>query len=905
MQHNLFSNLIPVDIEEEMKNSYLDYAMSVIVSRALPDVRDGLKPVHRRILYAMYENGYHFNKPYRKSSRIVGEVMGKYHPHGDAAIYDALVRMAQNFSLRMPLIDGQGNFGSIDGDSPAAQRYTESRTSKISFHLLDNIEKDTVNFRSNYDGMEHEPEVLPAAFPNLLVNGSGGIAVGMATNMPPHNLGEVIDACCLCLENPDLPEIELLDIIKGPDFPTKGIILGVSGIKSAYLTGKGIITVRGRAHVEETKETNNRESIIITEIPYGVNKAKLVEKIADLVREKRIEGISDLRDESDRSGIRVVVELKKDAQEDIILNQLYSYTQLQTSFGINNIALDGKIPKLMTLKVIIIAFLNFREEVITRRSRFLLNQARKKAHILLGLRIALTNIDEVIKIIKQAKDSQEAKQNLMNQEWHINEIIDLVKLVDERTDGNNKINLTEEQTKAILEMRLQRLTALEKNKLEEDLIDLAKDITEYLSILNSREKLLTVLKNELLEIKNEFATPRLTEIQEAGIEHNIEDLIQKEDMVLTVTLGGYVKRVPLSTYRTQRRGGKGRIGIAVKEEDITKEILVAHTLSNVLFFSNLGQVYSIKLYKIPVANPQSKGRSIMNILPLDIEESITKVMIMPDESVDHVNLIFATKKGNVRRSSLADFTKINSQGKIAIKLEDNDKLIGVSVATSTNHVLLTTKYGQCIRFPIEKLRTCKSRSSDGVIGMRLKDKDEVISITILQGSQYTHEERDMYLDIPLEQRVKVAAGQFPIEGINSELDKTKISEMAEKEEFILSITSNGYGKCSSAYAYKATNRGGTGILNMQLSEKKGYIVNVDSVKQNDEIILITNTGKLIRCSLDKVRITSRVTQGVLIFKTNDDEVVTSVAIISNDDDEECAAILSDDKPALAVRDFDE
>ncbi|MDR0774822.1 MAG: DNA topoisomerase (ATP-hydrolyzing) subunit A, partial [Rickettsia sp.] len=661
-------NLISISIEDEMKGSYLDYAMSVIVSRAIPDVRDGLKPVHRRILYAMYEASNYFNKPYRKSARTVGDVMGKYHPHSDTAIYDSLVRLAQDFSLRVLLVDGQGNFGSRDGDAAAAMRYTESRLAKVAHTLLEDIDKETIDFTPNYDGSEREPLVLPSMFPNLLVNGTNGIAVGMATNIPPHNLGEIIDACCLYVDNNDVEILELMNVVKGPDFPTAGIVLGTSGIRSAYLTGRGSILTRGRTEIEEI--SNNRQAIIITEIPYMVNKAKLVEKIAELVKEKRIEGISDLRDESNKDGIRVVIEIKKDAVTEVVLNQIYSYTQLQTSFGVIMLALRDGLPEVMNLKEVIAAFVNFREIVITRRTIYLLNKARDKAHILLGLMIAVSSIDEVIRIIKSSNDPASAKEQLMQRTWDASSIIDLIKLVDDRAmiADDGKCYFTETQTKAILEMRLQRLTAMEKNKLENDLAELATEISGYTDILASREKLLDILKNELIRIKDEFATPRLTSIELGDFDQDIEDLIQREEMVVTVTLGGYIKRVPLATYRAQKRGGKGRSGLSMRDEDITTQIFVGSTHTPMLFFSNTGQVYSLKLYKLPLGNPQSKGRPIVNILPLKEGERINNIMPLPEnqDEWDNLNIIFATSQGNIRRNDLSDFKRIQSNGKIAI-----------------------------------------------------------------------------------------------------------------------------------------------------------------------------------------------------------------------------------------------
>ncbi|WP_410520839.1 DNA topoisomerase (ATP-hydrolyzing) subunit A [Candidatus Tisiphia endosymbiont of Dascillus cervinus] len=872
-----------------MKGSYLDYAMSVIVSRAIPDVRDGLKPVHRRILYAMYEASNYFNKPYRKSARTVGDVMGKYHPHGDAAIYDSLVRMAQDFSLRLPLVDGQGNFGSRDGDAAAAMRYTESRLAKVAHTLLEDIDKETIDFTPNYDGSEKEPLVLPSMFPNLLVNGTNGIAVGMATNIPPHNLGEIIDACCLYVDNNDVEILELMSVVKGPDFPTACIVLGTSGIRSAYLTGRGSILTRGRSEIEEI--SNNRQAIIITEIPYMVNKAKLVEKIAELVKEKRIEGISDLRDESNKDGIRVVIEIKKDVVAEVVLNQIYSYTQLQTSFGVIMLALRDGLPEVMNLKEVIAAFVNFREIVITRRTIYLLNKARDKAHILLGLMIAVSSIDEVIRIIKSSNDPASAKEQLMQRTWDASSIIDLVKLVDDRAmiADDGKCYFTETQTKAILEMRLQRLTAMEKNKLENDLAELATEISGYTDILASREKLLDILKNELIRIKDEFATPRLTSIELGDFDQDIEDLIQREEMVVTVTLGGYIKRVPLATYRAQKRGGKGRAGLSMRDEDITTQIFVGSTHTPMLFFSNTGQVYSLKLYKLPLGNPQSKGRPIVNILPLKEGERINNIMPLPEnqDEWDNLNIIFATSKGNIRRNDLSDFKRIQSNGKIAIRLDDNDHLIDVKVCKDEDHVLLATKAGKAIRFPASSVRVFKSRTSDGVRGMRIAASDYVISMTILKGIACTMEEREAYLSIPIENRLLIADGkEFTQEEFGVQLNKEQILEMAISEEFILTVSENGFGKRSSAYEYRITNRGGSGIVNMDVSDKTGLVVGVMPVDMSDELMLITNNGKLIRCKLESVRITGRNTSGVILFKTEQGEKVVSTALIADSPEEE-------------------
>lgn len=879
----------PINIADEMKSSYLDYAMSVIVSRAIPDVRDGLKPVHRRILYSMHESGYYASKPHRKSARIVGDVIGKYHPHGEAAIYDSLVRMGQDFSLRVPLVDGQGNFGSMDGDSPASMRYTEARLAKVSHTMLEDIDKDTVFFSPNYDGSEEEPMVLPAAFPNLLVNGTGGIAVGMATNIPPHNLGEVIDASIAYVDNNEIEIEELIGYVKGPDFPTGAKVLGTTGIRSAYTTGRGSIMMRGCAHIENE---NNREQIVITEVPYMVNKAKLVEKIAELVREKKIEGITDLRDESNKKGVRVVIEVKRDAVGDVILNQLYNYTQLQTSFGVIMLALDGGMPKVMNLKEVLAAFVSFREEVITKRTIYLLNKARDKAHILLGLNIAVSNIDEVIKIIRAAKDPNEAKESLMAREWNAADIVPLVKLVDDKTHmtDSGACKFTEVQAKAILEMRLQRLTAMEKDKIENDLKELAKEIKYYLTILGSREELLKIVKEELLAVREKYATERLTTIEEGEFDVDIEDLIQREDMVVTVTHNGYIKRVPLATYRAQRRGGKGRSGLSMNEEDITTQVFVGSTHTPMLFFSNIGQVYSLKLYKLPLGNPQSKGRPMINLLPLAKDEVITNIMPLPEdkEEWDQLNIMFATAKGNVRRNDMSDFKRIQSNGKIAIRLDDDDKLIGVEVCGDSDHIFLATKQGKAIRFPAEAVRVFKSRTSDGVRGIKLGKDDSVISMTILGGVGVDITEREAYLSVPLEQRQALKADPSKLENfsIPENISKEQFQNMLENEQFILSVSENGFGKRTTAYEYRITNRGGSGIVNMALSSKTGNVVASLPAVEKDELMLITNSGKLIRCKLNAVRTTGRSTAGVILFKTEDKEKVVSVALIADDESDE-------------------
>ncbi|MFN7038893.1 MAG: DNA topoisomerase (ATP-hydrolyzing) subunit A [Alphaproteobacteria bacterium] len=891
---NPLTEIIPIAIEDEMKKSYLDYAMSVIVSRALPDVRDGLKPVHRRILYAMYISGCDYNKPFRKSARIVGDVMGKYHPHGDSAIYDALVRMAQVFSLRITLVDGQGNFGSMDGDSPAAMRYTESRLAKIAHSLLEDIDRNTVDFHENYDGSEIEPDVLPSRFPNILINGAGGIAVGMATNIPPHNLGEVIEACCMYIDNNDVSFEELATIVQGPDFPTGGIILGKTGILSAIKTGRGSIIIRGKAEIEQLRE--NRQAIIITEIPYQVNKARMVEKIAELVREKRIEGISDLRDESDKSGIRVVVELKRDAVADVVLNQLYIYTPLQVSFGINTLALDNGRPKVMNLRDVISAFISFREMVITRRTIFLLNKAKDRAHILVGLLIATSNIDEIIILIKTSPDPTIAKERLMERKWPSKEVKDFIHLIEgtEFETDSDEYYLTEIQAKAILDMRLHRLTGLEHSKLTEELSNLAIEIKEYLEILSSRSKLMQLLKDELIAIKDEFSTPRRTQIEINEWEHDIEDLIQKEDMVVTVTSGGYIKRSALSTYKSQKRGGKGRSGIKMREEDITTEVFVANTHAPVLFFSNIGKVYKLKVYKLPIGTMQSKGKALVNIFPLAEGEFINNVMPLPEDENLWVglNIMFATAKGGIRRNDLSDFHSIQSNGKIAIRLDNDDKLIGVKVCKETDHVLLASRDGKCVRFPVTAIRVFKSRTSDGVRGMNLSENDKVISMTILHGTEIDSLTKENYLKISIEVRRSVAKCETLEEAlelmnlIETEIEKEQIYKLAREEEFILTVTENGFGKRSSAYDYRVTNRGGKGIINIITSERNGHVIGSFPVNDTDDIMLMSDKGTIIRCPVKDIRAAGRNTQGVMLFRTAKDEVVVSIARIDEPEGEE-------------------
>jgi DNA gyrase subunit A len=909
-QNNNITNLIPIAIEDEMKKSYLDYAMSVIVSRAIPDVCDGLKPVHRRIIYSMNETGCHYNKPYKKSARIVGEVMGKYHPHGDAAIYDALVRMAQDFSMGTMLIDGQGNFGSMDGDSPAAMRYTESRMSKISVKLIDDIDKETVDFHENYDGSEKEPDVLPAKFPNILVNGAGGIAVGMATNIPPHNLGEVIDATIAYIDNHEISGEELLNYIPAPDFPTGGIILGRSGSKSAALTGRGSVIIRAKTHFEEL--TAGKTAIIVTEIPYQVNKARLIEKIAELVRDKKIEGITDLRDESNKNGVRIAIELRRDVIPEVTLNQLFTYTQLQTSFGVNLLALNNGRPELMNILQVIKAFAKFRENIITRRSIFLLNKARSKAHLLIGLTLAVDSIDEIITTIRSSKDTLEAKEKLLARKWHAAKAANLIELIgdikNEIIDG--ECYFTEEQVQAILDMRLAKLTGLERQKLADELVELKKEIEYYLDILASRDKILAIIKEELREIKDNFAVERRSRIDENEFEHDIEDLIPEEDSVITVTMEGYIKRVPLSSYRAQKRGGKGRAGLKKeKEEDILIEMFVTSTHAPVLFFSNIGQVYRMKAYKIPLASPNSKGRALINLFPLADNEKITTIMPLPKEEDewDGKNLVFATKLGGVRRSDMGDFKNIQANGKIAIRLDDNDQLISVCFADNSDHILLASKSGKSLRFPLDALRVIKSRKSSGVKGMKLAKNDELISQTVLKAADFDADIKKEFFNIPLNIRVDIAHSEDKAlipSNINKDiLSDEKLIEIAKQEQFILSITENGFGKRSSSIDYRVTNRGGSGIINIVTSKRNGGVVASFPASDEDEIVIMTNKGKLIRCKVSEIRVAGRNTQGVTLLRTENAENVVSVAKVpagGNDSDEDDQSENIDNEPVIEV-----
>jgi DNA gyrase subunit A len=895
------SDVRPVSITDEMKRSYLDYAMSVIVSRALPDVRDGLKPVHRRILYSMHEQGHTPDKKYVKSARVVGDVMGKYHPHGDTAIYDALVRMAQDFSMRLMLIDGQGNFGSVDGDAPAAMRYTECRLARSAMSILANIDEDTVDFQDNYDGNEKEPVVLPARFPNLLVNGAGGIAVGMATNIPPHNLGEVVDACVALINDPALSIDDLIKIVPGPDFPTGGIILGREGIRSAYHTGRGSIVMRGKVEIETIRK--EREAIIISEIPYQVNKASMIERMAELVREKKIEGIAELRDESDRQGYRVVIELKREAVPDVVLNQLYKFTALQTSFGANMVALDGGRPLVMNLKDMLTAFVAFREHVVSRRTKFRLGKARDRAHILVGLAIAVANIDEVIKLIRGSKDANEARDKLMEREWPADTAADLIALIDDprhRVSSVGTAKLTAEQTKAILDLRLQRLTALGRDEIKDELDKLAAEISDYLDILRSRARIQSIVKEELATVKDEFATPRRTVIAEAEGEVEDEDLIHREDMVVTVSHLGYVKRVPLSTYRMQRRGGKGRSGMQTRDEDFVSRLFVASTHTPVLFFSSHGRVYKEKVWRLPIAAPQSRGKPLINILPIEQGERMTSILPLPEDESTWANLdvMFATTKGTVRRNKLSDFVDVRRSGIIAMKLAEGEGILDVQVCTEKDDVLLTTAQGQCIRFPVTDVRVFSGRTSMGVRGINLAEGDRVISQSILGHLDVSSEERVAYLRRANavrrgegeEEEVVVDAEEAAAPAI--ELGEQRYVEMSAAEQFILTISERGYGKRSSSYEYRITGRGGKGLVAMAIwegkkgsetiKEKIGQLVASFPVEEADQLMLVTDGGKLIRTPVNGIRIAGRSTQGVIVFNTADDEKVVSVERIGEE-----------------------
>ena len=882
------ADIKPVSILDEMKRSYLDYAMSVIVSRALPDVRDGLKPVHRRILYSMSENNFTPDRAYNKSARTVGDVIGKYHPHGELAVYDALVRMAQDFSMSAPLIDGQGNFGSVDGDPPAAQRYTEARLAPVAISLLDDLENDTVDFRPNYDEKEEEPVVLPARFPNLLVNGAGGIAVGMATNIPPHNLGETIDAVLAFMDKPDISLDELLELIPGPDFPTGGAILGRAGIRSAYATGRGSIIMRAKVSVEELRK--DREALIVSEIPYQVNKATLIERIAELVREKRIEGIGDLRDESDRDGMRIVIEIKRDAVADVVLNQLWRFTAMQSSFGANMIALNGGRPEMLTLHDMLRAFLDFREDVVTRRTKFLLAKARDNAHVQVGLAIAVANIDEVIRLIRTSSDSGAARAALMERAWPARDMAPLIALIaDPRhvIDPDGSIRLSDAQARAILELRLARLTALGRDEIAEALNRLAAEIADYLDILGSRVRLMGIIRDELVKVKTDFATSRRTEILDSDADMEDEDLIQREDMVVLVSHAGYIKRAPLSAYRAQRRGGKGRAGMATREEDFVARLFVASTHQPVLFFSSAGQVYKEKVWRLPLAAPQARGKALVNLLPLETDERITTIMPLPEDegSWESYDVMFATTRGTVRRNKLSDFTQVNRSGKIAMRLDEGERIVDVQLCSDGDDVLLTTAGGQCIRFAVGDVRVFKGRDSMGVRGIALEKGDSVISLAILKSFDATPAERAAFLrqrraligETPEETSESDAEIESAVETTSAaSLPPERFEAMRAAEQVILTVSENGYGKRTSSFEYRVAGRGGKGIVAMAVNARNGSLVASFPVEESDEIMLVTDGGQLIRVPVAGIRIAGRTTQGVIVFHTAVEERVVSV-----------------------------
>ncbi len=893
------SDISTISIVDEMKSSYLDYAMSVIVARALPDVRDGLKPVHRRILFSAHESGFVAGKPYRKSARIVGDVMGKYHPHGDSSIYEALARMAQDWSMRVPLIDGQGNFGSMDPDKPAAMRYTEARLARVTNALLDDLDKDTVDFVPNYDGSEREPSVLPARFPNLLVNGAGGIAVGMATNIPPHNLGEVVDACLAYIDakmnGGAITTEQLIEIVPGPDFPTGGIILGKAGARSAYHTGRGSIIVRSRHVIEENR--GDRQSIVLTETPYQQGKNALVEKIAEAVKEKQVEGVSDIRDESSRMGVRIVIELKRDATPEVVLNQLWRHTPAQGSFPANMLAIRGGRPELLNLRDIIQAFVQFREQVITRRSKFELAKARDRAHILLGLVIAVTNLDEVVRIIRGSANATAARTALLMREWPIDEIAPYIRLVEalDAEVAGATYRLSDIQVRAILDLRLHRLTALGRDEIGGELEGLAGSITELLAILADRAKLYAVLREELVAIRLEFATPRKSEIAAAADGIDDEDLIEREDMVVTVTHQGYIKRTPLDTFRAQARGGKGRSGMATKDEDVVTELFVTSTHTPVLFFSTLGRVYRMKVWRLPEGGPATRGRPMVNLLPLAAGETISTVLPLPEDEAEwgKLHVMFGTAKGSVRRNSMDAFANVPTAGKIAMKFEgedEDDRLIGVALLDADDDVLLATRAGKAIRFAADDVREFQSRNSTGVRGIALKDGDAVISLSVLHRVAATSEQREDYL--------KFAPWKAEREG-SPEMDGATFEDMMAREQFILTVCANGYGKLSSAYDYRRTNRGGQGITNIDNIGRNGPVVASFPASKGHQLMLVTDQAKLIRTSLASLRVISRNSAGVKLFDVAKDEHVVSAARIEETEGD-AEAVLTDEAPATGA-----
>jgi DNA gyrase subunit A len=884
-----------IAVEDELKRSYLDYAMSVIVQRALPDARDGLKPVHRRILFSMHENGYDWNKAYRKSARVVGDVIGKYHPHGDQSIYDALVRMAQGFSMRAPLIDGQGNFGSVDGDPPAAMRYTEVRRAKIAHALTEDIDKETVEFRDNYDGTEREPVVLPSRFPNLLVNGSSGIAVGMATNIPPHNLGEVIDACLAYINDPSINLEALTEIVPGPDFPTGALLIGKQNARAALARGRGSILMRARCAVEEIRK--DREAIIVTELPYQVNKAVLTERIAELVRDKRVEGISDIRDESDRSGMRLVIELKRDASSEVVLNQLYRFSNLQQSFGVNMLALNDGRPIQMNLKELLAAFVNFREEVVTRRTKFDLSKARDRGHILVGLAVAVANIDDVIKLIRGAPDAVAAREQLMARAWPARDVGPLVALIADprhKVDEGNTVRLSEEQAKAILELRLQRLTGLGRDEINDEAQKLGLAIADYLEILSSRERVLTIIRDELAAIRDEFATPRKTELIDAETEMEDEALIEREEVAVTVTHAGYIKRTPLAEYRVQGRGGKGRSGMATRDEDFVTSLFVASTHAWLLFFSSTGMAYKLKVWRLPEARIAGKGKAMVNLLPLAEGERITTILALPENDTewDKLNVVFATKSGDVRRNQLSDFAQVNKNGKIAMKLAEGDGIIGVATCTDADDFLLTSRGGKAIRFPVGDVRVFKGRDSTGVRGIKLANGDEVVSLSLLYHSDATSAEARAYLkQASAARRAESGEAEAPVEVEDDADDDDGVEEAAltseryatlgAREQFVLTLSQTGFGKRSSSYEYRVTGRGGSGIVAIGLGKKNSAVIASFPVEESDDLMMISDGGQTIRVAVSGISIQGRAAQGVTVFRVDDGERVVSVERIED------------------------
>jgi DNA gyrase subunit A len=903
-------NVSPISIEDEVRKSYLDYAMSVIVSRALPDLRDGLKPVQRRILFSMNEQGHTPDRGYVKSARVVGDVMGKYHPHGDVSIYDTLVRMAQPFSMNLLIIDGQGNFGSVDNDPPAAMRYTECRLTRAAMALMTDLDLDTVDFKDNYDGKEQEPAVLPARIPNLLVNGAGGIAVGMATNIPPHNLGEIIDACLALIDDPAVLAEALVEIVPGPDFPTGGEIIGRSAARQALLTGRGSVVVRGIAAIEEIRA--GREAIIITAIPYQVNKAAMVERIAELVRDKRVEGIADLRDESDRTGMRVVIELKRDAAGEVVLNQLYRFTPLQSAFAVNALALNRGRPEQMGLRDMLAAFIDFREEVVIRRTRHELSKARDRGHVLVGLAIAVVNIDKVIHIIRSSADPAQARDRLTAEAWPVGEMADLIVLIaDPRTrlEGDDNLRLTDEQARAILALTLSRLTGLGRDEIFGEGRELAAAIAAHLALLASREAIMAVVRAELVEVREQFAVPRRTTIVEGDSEVEDEDLIAREDMVITVTHGGYVKRTPLATYRTQHRGGKGRSGMSTKEEDAVTRVFSASTHAPMLFFSSGGKAYKLKVWRLPQGTPTSRGKAFINLFPIEPGETMTSIVPLPEDeaSWEALDVMFATRSGGVRRNKLSDFVQINRAGKIAMKLDDGDAIIGVSLLTAADDVLLTTKLGRCIRFGADEVRVFAGRASDGVRGVRLAGGDSVISMAVLHGVDASPAERAAYLKHANAMRAATGEEGDSTTTVEDEdevaaegtvtLSLERIAALGAAEEFVLTVSSEGFGKRTSAYGYRRTGRGGQGLIAHDLSRKGGHLVASFPVDQADEILLVTDQGQLIRVPVGQIRIAGRNTGGVTIFRTAEDEHVVSVERLEGEAEEAEALAEDGDEPA--------